>query len=303
MSKMLCDVCHRLPAFYHRRFEGTRLCRMCFKKSVENKVRKTISEHQMLRRDDRVAVAVSGGKDSLTLLYVLRKIGSRFPDFKLKALTIDEGIKGYRDEAIKLAREFCGKMRVHQEVFSFKELFNLTLDEAVKKRNERHPCSLCGVLRRRAMEVGARKMEVNKLATAHNLDDELQTFFLNILHGEPLRIARNKPLMNGAGGLFIPKIKPFHQILEKEISLYAYISGIPFQEKPCPYAGSALRNDIRRFLDEMESRHPGLKYVAYSAVSKLKDAGGLREGFTKCALCGEPSATNICSVCEITAQT
>ncbi|MEM2902632.1 MAG: TIGR00269 family protein [Candidatus Bathyarchaeia archaeon] len=300
MNEILCDMCHRLPAFYYRRFEGTRLCRMCFIKSVENKVRKTISEHRMLRRDDHVAVAVSGGKDSLTLLYVLKKIGSRFPDFKLSALTIDEGIKGYRDEAVRLAREFCEKMGVQQDIFSFKELFNFTLDEAVEMRNERHPCSLCGVLRRKAMEVGARKMGVTKLATAHNLDDELQTFFLNILHGEPLRMMRNKPVMNGSGGLFIPKIKPFHQILEREISLYAYINGIPFQEKPCPYAGSALRNDVRRFLDEMENRHPGLKYVAYRAVSKLKDAGIIKESFTKCVLSGGPSATKISSVCEIT---
>jgi len=299
---MLCDVCHVNQAFYTRRFEGVKLCKRCFKKSLENKVRKTIQEHHMLNRDDRLAVALSGGKDSLALLHILKRIGSKFPKFRLSTFTIDEGINGYRDEALKIVYDYCKSIDVPNRVFSFKQTFGFTLDEIVEEKKESHPCSLCGVLRRRMMEIGARNMEVDKIATAHNLDDELQTFFLNIFHGEPARINRNKPLMDGSNGTFTVKIKPFHKVLEKEISLYAFLSNLPFQRTPCPYAGAALRNDVRRFLDEMEYHHPGAKYIAYNAVNKIKARPTTmkKTAFTKCLLCGSPSSNQTCSVCKIT---
>ncbi len=299
---MLCDICNEHQSFYVRKYEGVKLCRACFKKSFENKVRKTIIEHQMLNVNDQLGVAVSGGKDSLTLLHVLKKLGSRFPKFKLKALIIDEGIKGYRDEALQIASTFCKSKGVPIEVFSFKDIYGFILDEIIEETKQKYPCSLCGILRRRVMEIGAREMNVTKLATGHNLDDELQTFFLNIFHGEPTRIGRNKPLMDGSNGTFIVKVKPFHKVLEKEVSLYAFLNRIPFQESPCPYAGTALRNDIRSFLDNMEMNHPGSKYIAYNAVNKLKTLSTTvkKDSFMNCILCGSPSSNQICSVCKVT---
>ena len=298
---MLCDICRVHQAFYRRRFEGVRLCKTCFKKSFENKVRRTILEHRMLSRDDHLGVAVSGGKDSLTLLYILKKIGARFPDFRLSILTVDEGIEGYREESLNIAHAYCKSIGIPIKVFSFKETFGSTLDEIVEEKKESHPCSLCGVMRRRMMDIGARRMNVDKLATAHNLDDELQTFFLNIFHGEPGRIGRNKPFLDGSNGTFVVRIKPFHRVLEREISLYAFLSGIPFQESPCPYANTSLRNDVRRFLDEMENRHPGAKYMAYNAINKLRALPTTvkKKSFTNCVLCGSPSSNQICSVCKI----
>ncbi len=146
--------------------------------------------------NDRIAVAVSGGKDSVSLLHVLSKIEADFPQSTLQAITVDEGIKGYRDEAVKNAEENCSQLGVKHLTVSFKETFGYTLDEIVKKTcNEKMtPCAYCGVLRRRALNVAAKQVEAYKIATAHTLDDEIQTFLLNIVHGDPSRIARSNPV-------------------------------------------------------------------------------------------------------------
>jgi tRNA(Ile)-lysidine synthase TilS/MesJ len=175
------------------------LCKRCFTKSIEEKTRATIAKYQMFRFDDTIAVAVSGGKDSVSLLQILAKIELRHPKARLVAVTVDEGIRGYRDEALKIAAENCEKLAVEHRVVSFKELFGYTFDQMVKRLKGKDgvkltPCAYCGVLRRKALNTAARKIGADKLATAHTLDDEVQTILLNILHGDVLRIAKEKPV-------------------------------------------------------------------------------------------------------------
>ncbi|MEM2123226.1 MAG: tRNA 2-thiocytidine biosynthesis TtcA family protein, partial [Candidatus Bathyarchaeia archaeon] len=173
-----CDICGRSPSFYRRRYEGLVLCRRCFKDSIECKVRRTISRYKMFAPSDHIGVAVSGGKDSLTLLYILRKIEEGYPEARITALAVDEGIEGYRGEALKLAESFTNSLGVNLRVISFKELYGETMDEMVSSRGLKFPCSCCGVLRRRALRELASRVGVDKIATAHNLDDEAQTVIL-----------------------------------------------------------------------------------------------------------------------------
>ena len=120
----------------------------------------------MFEMDDRIAVAVSGGKDSVSLLHILSRIEVDFPKTTLKAVTVDEGIKGYRDEAIKTARKNCNQLGIEHLTVSFKELFGYTMDEIVQKTRTKKltPCAYCGVLRRRALNVAARQVSANKIA-------------------------------------------------------------------------------------------------------------------------------------------
>jgi NH3-dependent NAD+ synthetase len=129
-----CTICKRRQAFFFREYSGQRLCQKCFTESIETKTRATIAKYRMFSYNDRVAVAISGGKDSLSLLSVLLKIQEIKPKASLVALTVDEGIKGYRDEALKIAAEICRKLRIEHQVVSFKELFGLTLDELVERK-------------------------------------------------------------------------------------------------------------------------------------------------------------------------
>lgn len=263
----------------------------------------------MLNFNDRVAVAVSGGKDSMSLLRVLADMERKYPRASLVAVTVDEGIRGYRDEALRIAAEACKKLDVPHNVVSFKQLYGFTLDEMVQRMRERQseltPCAFCGVLRRKALNLAAIEAGANKLATGHTLDDEVQTSLLNIFHGDITRLAVEKPMTSKVHPRLVQKIKPFCEIPEKESALYAYVKRMDFQSTPCPYAQDALRNDIRTLLNRMEEKHAGTKFTVFKSMERLRPAlEGLEEKaeFKECAECGEPSAGDLCMACQLLKQ-
>jgi len=286
------------------------LCRKCFAKSIEEKVRGTISKYKMFGFNDKIAIAVSGGKDSVSLLHVLVKIERNYPKASLVAVTVDEGIKGYRDEALKIAAENCKKLGVDHYITSFKKLYGYTLDEIVenlkiKEKMELTPCAYCGVLRRKALNTAAREIKADKLATAHTLDDETQTILLNIFNGDILRMAREKPVTDESHPKLVQKVKPFCEIPEKETALYAYIKKIKFQNMPCPYASQAMRNEIRTILNRMEEKHAGLKFTIFKSIEKIRPS--LEETIRKedvrtCSECGEPTTGKTCQTCQMLKQ-
>ncbi|MHC1586322.1 MAG: TIGR00269 family protein [Candidatus Hecatellaceae archaeon] len=300
----LCTLCGRREAFFHRPYSGEKLCRPCFIWTIERKVKRTISKYSMFTPEDRIALALSGGKDSLSLLHILHKIEKNFPKAKLYAVTIDEGIAHYRDEAVKHAAEACKKLGVPHLILSFKELYGYTLDEIAEilknVEGAPTPCTYCGVLRRKALNLAARKLEATKIATAHTLDDEVQTFLLNLVHGDVYKLGRVDPEAPEAE-VFIPRAKPFREIPEAEIALYAYLVGVPFQTYVCPYAHQALRNDIRDFLNRLEARHPGVKFTLYHSFERLKPLvrSQVKPSITTCQRCGEPSSQPICEACTL----
>jgi len=306
----VCSVCKRREAFFFRPYSGEKLCRKCFAESIEEKVRTTIAKYQMLEFDDRIAVAVSGGKDSISLLHILAKIERNYPKASLVAVTVDEGIKGYRNEALEVAAENCKKLGVKHHVVSFKELYGSTLDEilrCLKQKGEEGltPCAYCGVMRRKALNIAAREVKADKLATAHTLDDETQTILLNIFHGDILRIAREKPVIDEVLPKLVQRVKPFCEIPEKETALYAYIRKIKFQSIPCPYASEALRNDIRIMLNRMEERHAGIKFTIFKSIDKIRPALeelAQKEILRECEECGEPTTERVCKTCQMLKQ-
>jgi uncharacterized protein (TIGR00269 family) len=290
-----------------RPYSGEKLCGRCFCKSIENKVRATISRYEMFQHNDRIMVAVSGGKDSITLLHILSRIEKAFPEATLCAVTVDEGIRGYRDEALKFAVKNCGKLGVKHIVTSFKEMYGYKLDELVsmieeKGEKELTPCSYCGVLRRRALNTAAREAGVHKLATGHNLDDETQTMILNILHGDALRITRVKPVLAVVHPKLIQRVKPFCMVPEREIAFYAYLKKIEFQGIPCPYAGTALRNDIRTMLNRVEKKHAGTKFTIFKSMERIRpalEATAEEAKLQDCKRCGEPTVGELCKPCQM----
>jgi len=303
----VCTLCGRNEAVFGRSYSGENLCVRCFCKTVEDRVRKTISKYEMLGPKDRIMVAVSGGKDSVTLLHILSKIEKAFPDVVLCAGTVDEGIRDYRDEALRIAERNCRKLGVEHVVVSFKELFGYGLDEIVELIQRRGgsgltPCSYCGVLRRKALNVMARGACVDKLVVAHSLDDETQTMLLNVVHGDPMRIARSKPVLDVVHPRLVQRVKPLCMVPEREVVFYAYLKGIEFQSISCPYAQTALRNDIRDMLNRMEYKHAGTLFTVFRSMEKIRPA---LEAFAEevklqdCRLCGEPTVGDLCRACQM----
>jgi len=305
-----CTLCKRRDQVYSRAYSGEKLCAKCFTKSIEDKVKATIAKYKMFKPDDRIAVAVSGGKDSVTLLHILAKFEKLFPKASLSAVTIDEGIKGYRDEAVRFADQNCRKLGVEHFMTSFKDLFGVQLDELVNLlRNKAggcsealSPCAYCGVLRRRALNIAARQAKADKLALAHNLDDEVQTILLNIMHGDAPRIARVKPVLEESHPKFVPRVKPLCEVPEKEIAFCAYLKKTEFQSVPCPYASTAMRNDIRLMVNRIEEKHPGTKFTVFRSIERIRPALEAAEKDVTlriCRACGEPTVGEICKPCEM----
>jgi len=256
----------------------------------------------MLEPNDVVGVALSGGKDSVTLLRILCKIEKRYPHAKLAAVTIDEGISGYRDEAISISAELCRDLGVEHYVTSFAELFGVTMDRIANERTELRPCSYCGVLRRKALNEAARHVGATKLATGHNLDDEAQTALLNVMHGDVERMVRVPVSSQMTLTGFVPRIKPLSSVPERETMLYAYTTGSRFQSAACPHGNDALRGDIRSMLNRLEFKHPGLKYTICSSVDKLSGpiaATKLRRRIRSCILCGSLTPNDVCEPCTM----
>jgi cytoplasmic tRNA 2-thiolation protein 1 len=300
---VLCSKCQRIESAYHRAYSGEYLCKKCFMRSIEDKTARTISKYSMIGYGDRVAVGVSGGKDSLSLLYVLKMFFEQHPNNnnELVAVTIDEGIKGYREESLQIVNDFCAQLGVESRVLSYKSLFGVDMDEAMILRpsEKMSSCSMCGTLRRRAIDVAAETVDADIVATAHNMDDQLQTFMINILAGDLERIGwiYPEPVQYASG---MKKIKPFIENYEYEIAFYALQRGIPFQSEECPYMNESIRTDLRKFFNMLEKEHPGIKYNAYSSMTKISKT--LRsvqsdEG-KKCSMCGRGCTGEVCSVCR-----
>jgi len=295
---MKCDRCENESA-YSRKYSGESLCSECFSNSILRKTAKTISKYNMIKNGELVCVGVSGGKDSLALLDILKKMSDTH-NFEIVAVTIDEGIPGYRDEALEIVTEFCKKLDVKLKIYSYKNLFDLTLEESLEMREDEKTssCAICGTFRRRALDHAAEEIGADVIATGHNLDDGIQTFLINTLSGDTNKIGWMNPEKNS---MKIRKIKPFSAIYESEIVFYAFTNNLPFQSEPCPHMNEAIRTEIREFFNSLEEKHVGIKNNMHNSVLKISQI--MNESSDKekriCEKCGNECSGKTCSVCNI----
>lgn len=293
-----CSLCGE-PAVIHQRHAGRHLCGTHLINDLEERVSETIASRQQVVPGDCVAVALSGGKDSTALLLLLHRLFGSREDIRLVAVTVDEGISGYREATVRSAEDLVKRLGVGHITVSFKELFNDSLDTLLKGR-ETQACSICGILRKKALVVGAERAGATKLATGHNLDDEAQSVLMNVLRGDLLRLVRDSG--GDSGGRFIPRVKPLMYIQEKEIATYLMVQGVWEDLPECPYAIHALRREVRSMLSGIEYRHPGTmlrlmenKKMVGTAFSG-KPPG---EPFGTCRECGDPCSGELCQLCHL----
>jgi uncharacterized protein (TIGR00269 family) len=298
-----CSKCGN-PAIYLRRYTSEQLCGSCLVQTTLDRVRRAINRHKMFVETDRIAVAISGGKDSAVLLHVLHKIENAFPRSEVVPVTIDEGIRGYRDKALESAKSLAHSLDLTLKVFSFRNLFKYSLDEIVQRKpsNSVGACSYCGVLRRRALNMAAQELGATVVATGHNLDDESQTVLINILRGDSPRIARtNVPRSQSVDG-FVPRVKPLSELTERDIVAYSHHLELSYHDIPCPYAEDAYRNDVRAFLNDMEYRRPGTLLAVLRSSEAMVAAfrsAPVDWQLSLCEKCGGPSPSRICKACEL----
>ena len=280
---------------------GEKLCKNHFNGYFEGKVFRTIRQFELAGKEENLGVAVSGGKDSLAVLNILKKLSKENPKITITAIAIDEGIEGYRDKTLVAAQKFCDENDVQLKIFSYKEEFGLTLDEMLKILNVK-PCSICGVFRRYLLNKKSKELKLTKLATGHNLDDEAQSVMMNQMKNNIEASARLGPKVGIINdGKFVQRVKPLYLCTEKEVTAYAFINGLLDNFNECPNAIHSFRAQIRDMLNEMENKFPGTKYSVINSfletlpLLKEKFRGGMLQA---CSRCSEPSANEVCSACN-----
>lgn len=294
-----CDVCGR-DAVTFVRYNGTHLCSEHFLRYVERRVKREIRRQIDVSRGDRIAVAVSGGKDSMVALRLLSSVFNDRNGVEVHAVTIDEGIDGYRPPSVDVVRRFCSESGVEFHLRSFTEL-GVTMDEVAPVSGGSSPCTYCGVFRRMLMNGEARDIGAKYLATGHNLDDAAQSVLMDFVRGDVERLARMAPHDAVQPGL-VPRFMPLREIPEKESLLYAILSGTEFWDGVCPYWQAALRNQYRDVVDALEDRSPGARYGILSSFDALRPmlrAGLPRRELHPCPRCGEPTLGGCCKSCQL----
>jgi uncharacterized protein (TIGR00269 family) len=293
-----CSVCGE-PAVIHQRQEGRYLCGTHLIADLGQRVSETVASRQQIVPGDCVAVGLSGGKDSTALLLILHQLFGSKGDIRLVAVTVDEGISGYREATVHSAEALVHRLGVEHITISFEEFYSHSLDNLLKGR-EPQACSICGILRKKALVAGAERAGATKLATGHNLDDEAQSVLMNVLRGDLVRLVRDSG--RESSGRFIPRIKPLMFVLEKEIATYLMVQGIWDDLPECPYAIHALRREVRSVLSGLEYRHPGTMLRLMENKKTVATAfGGKAHGepVGTCRECGDPCSGETCQVCRL----
>ena len=297
---MQCDRCgHKAVTFI--RYSGRHLCPDHFKDFVVKRVKNELRlELGRTREREHIVAAVSGGKDSLVMLYLLHKIYREHRNLQLTALSVNEGIDEYRPFSLAKVEKFCNEKDIQHRVVRFEECGGIPMDRAVNFRGERTPCSICGVFRRNCLNTTAKELNATRLATGLNLDDTAQTILMNLTRGDLQRMIRLGPHRIIKPGL-IPRIQPLRQIPEKESCLFAMLEGIDFYTGTCPYAGYAQRNIYRKMIEELEDRMPGTRHAIVKTHDQLYEPLCFLYpdvSVNRCERCGEPTSGRVCKSCE-----
>ncbi len=303
---MRCRKC-REKAVINMRQHRLALCKDHYLEWFPEQVERSIRKYKMLRKDERVLVAVSGGKDSLALWDVLLTLGYKADGVYL-GLGIDDGT-GYSDQSLAKIEAFAKK---HPEskliVLDIKETYGENIPEVAKRslRGKGKPCAVCGLIKRHEMNRIAYESGYPVLATGHNLDDEVAVLFQNTLQWNTNYLAHQYPVLPEEKG-FSRKIKPLCRFYERETAAYALLRGIDYILDECPYSVGASTIYYKELLDSMEEKRPGAKLNFFLSFLRAKEKEGL---FTKntqkeielnpCQRCGQPtSAPGLCAFCRL----
>ena len=267
-----------------------------FNEYIQNNVRRTVRDYKLLEKNERIAVALSGGKDSILTLYMLNALKEEY-NIDLVAISVDEGISGYRNEGVEAARKNAKALEIKLIEKSFFDEFNFKLDDIFSFYKS--ACMPCGVFRRYLLNKTAYEVGASKIATGHNLDDEIQSFLMTFARADFKRFPKFGPKLDVIHPKLIPRIKPLWNVMEKDVGTWIVLNNIDVHFAECPYSYMSARSKIKEFLNKMESNRKGTKANILKSFDKTLQLEKKPIKLYECEKCGEPSSTNICKACEM----
>ena len=295
---MNCTRC-REKAELALRSHNAAFCRACFLVYFQRQVEKTIRRDNMFTHDDRVLVAVSGGKDSLALWDVLIGQG-----YHTEGLYLALGIGKYSAQSQEKTEAFAKQRQVNLRVVQL-EQEAVTVPFAAQF-TRRMPCAACGTMKRHYFDQAAYGGGFNVLATGHNLDDEAARLLSNVMHWESEYLARQKPVLEPSHPKFVRKVRPLYKQSELETAAYTFFRGIDHIIEECPNSEGASQLFYKEMINRMETKMPGTKR---NFVQKfMRSAQPLFDSFEnnspprECEQCGMPSFAPVCAFCNLVSE-
>jgi len=319
---MHCRKCDR-AAVINMRQHKLALCGEHYGEWFIAQTDRAIEKYKMFTRDERVLVAVSGGKDSLSLWDALLRLG-----YRADGLYIGLGINDpapYSDVSLEKTRAFIESDRWQVasdglpssssvtaytpvlHVVDIEETYGKTIPQIARDKTRGHgkPCAACGLTKRYVMNRLALDKGYAVLATGHNLDDEVAVLMQNTLRWQTGYLARQAPVLPASREGLTRKVKPFCRFYERETATYALVRGIDYIYDECPYAVGNLTNFYKTLLNQLETQSPGAKLGFYLEFLRARGEGAFEqfnqvETLHECEVCGQPtSAPGRCAFCRM----
>ncbi|KAI4225858.1 MAG: hypothetical protein L6R36_003614 [Xanthoria steineri] len=257
MAPTPCALCKSSRALIIRPKNHQKLCKPCFIFLFETEIHNTITSSSLFRPGERIAIGASGGKDSTVLASVLKTLNERHNyGLDLVLLSIDEGIKGYRDDSLETVKRNAVQYDMPLSIVGYDELYGWTMDQVVSQIGKKGNCTYCGVFRRQALDRGAARLGIKHVVTGHNADDVAETVMMNLLRGDLPRLSRATSIVTASAASDIKRSKPLKYAYEKEIVLYAHHKGLDYFSTECIYSPEAFRGSARTLIKNLERVRP-----------------------------------------------
>lgn len=293
---MRCRKCGR-TAVVNMRQHKLALCKEHYLEWFLTYTQRTIERYHMFTLQDRILVAVSGGKDSLSLWDVLLRLG-----YSADGLYIDLGIEGgYSTLSREKAEAFAQERGARLMVLDIKATYGLSIPELMRGKRGRSPCAVCGLVKRHELNRLTYEGGYTALATGHNLDDEVAVLFQNVLRWKTGYLARQAPVLPSTHPRLARRVKPFVRMYERDTAAYALLRGIDYILDECPHSLGATTLFYKDLFNQLEEQSRGAKLSFYLSFLKARHLFRPQElELGECERCGQPtSAPVLCAFCRL----
>ncbi len=295
--RLACRRC-RSPAVIELRRHHAAFCQPCFLQHFTDQVKRAIKGFAMFTPEDKVLVAVSGGKDSLALWDVLLELG-----YGAAGMYLGLGIGDYSDRSGRVVRAFAAERDAQLIPVDLRAQYGFDVPAAAEG-GSRSTCSVCGLSKRYVFNRVALDHGFDVVATGHNLDDEAATLLGNTLRWQTEYIARQFPSLEAREGM-VKKVKPLYRLSERETAAYAFLRGIDYVVEECPLVAGNTQLRYKEALNRLESASPGTKgsfYLGYVDRVSERFRGEVANELSSCGRCGQPTTGRFCAFCRARAQ-